>query len=57
MKSILEELYRGNLSPEEQMVPTSPEYRPLNRKISELKAEVKDRFLSVILKLLSKSLI
>ncbi|MFM9277844.1 DUF6809 family protein [Paenibacillus jiagnxiensis] len=44
MKSILEELYRGNLDPEERMVPTDPEYRPLNRKISEFMEEVKQRF-------------
>ncbi|MNZ70904.1 hypothetical protein D3C78_892550 [compost metagenome] len=43
MKSILEELYRGNLKPEERMVPKDPDYRPLNRKISELKEEVKKR--------------
>ncbi|SDF70155.1 hypothetical protein SAMN04488542_11555 [Fontibacillus panacisegetis] len=43
MKSILDELYRANLKPEERMVPTDPDYRPLNRKISELKEEVKKR--------------
>lgn len=41
MKRILEELYRGNLNPEEQLVPTDPEYRLLNRKISELMEEMK----------------
>lgn len=43
MKSILEELYRGNLNPQEQMVPTIPEYRLLNRKISYLMEELKQR--------------
>lgn len=44
MKSILEKIYYGNLNPEERMVPTDPEYRPLNRKISDLMEEVKQRF-------------
>ncbi|RCX19727.1 hypothetical protein DFP94_104181 [Fontibacillus phaseoli] len=44
MKSILEELYRGNLNPQERMVPTAPEYRLLNRKISDLMEELKQRF-------------
>ncbi|WP_178019619.1 DUF6809 family protein [uncultured Paenibacillus sp.] len=44
MKSILEEIYNGNLNPEERMVPTDPEYRSLNRKISDLMEEVKQRF-------------
>lgn len=44
MKSILGKIYYGSLNPEERMVPTDPEYRPLNRKISELMEEVKQRF-------------
>lgn len=44
MKNIIEELFYGNLSPEARIVPTDPEYRPLNRKISELMEEVKQRF-------------
>lgn len=44
MKSILEELYRGNLNPEERMIPTDPEYRQLNRKLSNLMVEAKQRF-------------
>ncbi|WP_334071366.1 MULTISPECIES: DUF6809 family protein [Paenibacillus] len=44
MKSILEELYRGNLNPEERMIPTDPEYRQLNRKLSDLMVEAKQRF-------------
>ncbi|MFB5760420.1 DUF6809 family protein [Paenibacillus medicaginis] len=44
MKSILEELYRGNLDPAEGMLPTDPEYRPLNRRITEFMEELKQRF-------------
>lgn len=44
MKSIVEELFCGNLKPEERMVPTDPDYRPLNKKISEIMQEAKDRF-------------
>lgn len=44
MKSILEELYRGNLNPDERIVPTDPEYRPLNRRITEFMEELKQRF-------------
>lgn len=35
MRSILEALYRGDMRPEEKIVPIDPEYRALNRKISE----------------------
>lgn len=44
MKSILEELYYGNLNPEELIIPQEPEYRPLNKKISALTEEYKQRF-------------
>ncbi|WP_018751155.1 DUF6809 family protein [Paenibacillus sanguinis] len=44
MKSILERIYYGNLNPEERVVPTDPEYRLLNRKVSDLMEEVKQRF-------------
>lgn len=44
MKSIIEELYYGNLHPEEHIVPSNPEYRPLTRKISALMEEAKQRF-------------
>ncbi|NWL88667.1 hypothetical protein DMN77_13930 [Paenibacillus sp. 79R4] len=43
MKSVIEELYYGNLHPEERIVPTDPEYRPLNRKISKLIEEARER--------------
>lgn len=45
MKNIIEELYYGNLHPEERIVPTDPEYRPLNRKVSKLIEEAKERLL------------
>ncbi|WHX50183.1 hypothetical protein QNH46_05830 [Paenibacillus woosongensis] len=35
MKSVLEALYCGDIRPVETIVPTDPEYRALNRKISE----------------------
>ncbi|SDH99937.1 DUF6809 family protein [Desulfosporosinus hippei] len=38
MKSILEELYNGNLYPSELIVSKDPKYRPLNRRISEIGA-------------------
>lgn len=44
MKSILEELYKGNLNPESQTVPTDPEYRSINGELSDLMLEVKQRF-------------
>lgn len=36
MKTILHELYEGKLYPEERTVSKDPEYRPLNRKISDM---------------------
>lgn len=35
MKTILEELYEGNIYPDELIVSKDPEYRPLNKKISD----------------------
>ncbi|SDE17004.1 DUF6809 family protein [Sporomusa acidovorans] len=35
MKSILEELYNGNIYPAELIFPKAPEYRPLNKRISD----------------------
>lgn len=35
MKSILKELYAGNIYPDELIVSKDPEYRPLNQKISD----------------------
>lgn len=36
MKSILEELYNGNIYPSEGIVSKDPKYRPLNKRISEI---------------------
>ncbi|GBF32095.1 hypothetical protein DCCM_0286 [Desulfocucumis palustris] len=38
MKSILEELYEGNIYPNELIISKDPEYRPLNKKISGMLA-------------------
>ncbi len=35
MKTILEELYEGNIIPYERIVSVDPEYLPLNKRISE----------------------
>lgn len=35
MKTISEELYEGNIYPDERIVSKDPEYRPLNKKISD----------------------
>ncbi len=35
MRSILEELYEGNICVDELIVSKHPEYRPLNKRISE----------------------
>lgn len=44
MKSIVEEIFYGNLRPEERIVPRDPDYRPLNKKISDLMQEAKESF-------------
>lgn len=38
MKSILEELYDGNIYPDELVTTKDPEYRPLNKRISDMLA-------------------
>jgi len=38
MKTILEELYDGNIYPDELIVSKDPEYRPLNKRISDMLA-------------------
>ena len=43
MKSILEELYHGNVSPLERLRPTNPEYYPTNHKIEEVKQYLKGK--------------
>jgi hypothetical protein len=37
MTPILEKLYYGHIRPFERIIPQDPEYRPLNRKISDIK--------------------
>ena len=43
MKSILEELFYGQIFPFERIVPQDPEYRPLNRKKSDMKQTLQAR--------------
>lgn len=43
MKSILEALYRGQIHPDETIVPSHPEYRPLGRQISAMTERWKNR--------------
>lgn len=40
MSSILEQLYSGEIRPEEVIVPKNPEYVSLNREISNLKKQL-----------------
>ncbi|MFL0557351.1 DUF6809 family protein, partial [Paenibacillus barengoltzii] len=44
MKSIVEEIFYGNLRPEERIVPRDPDYRPLNKKNFDLMQEAKESF-------------
>ncbi|GIO97124.1 hypothetical protein J14TS5_22100 [Paenibacillus lautus] len=41
MSSILEQLYFGEIRPEEVIVPKNPEYGSINKKISNLKEQLK----------------
>ena len=43
MKSILAELYNGSVYPAEQVCPTDPEYRPVNREIGEIKQYIESK--------------
>jgi len=43
MKTILEELYEGNIYPDELIIPKNPEYRPLNQKISDTIETLKEK--------------
>lgn len=36
MKTILEELYDGNIYPDELIIPKDPGYNPINQKISDM---------------------
>lgn len=44
MSNILEQLYFGEIRPEEVIVPKNPEYRTLNNKISNSKEQLKMKF-------------
>lgn len=44
MKTILEELYEGNIYPDELIIPKDPEYWPLNQKISDTIEALKEKF-------------
>jgi hypothetical protein len=43
MKSILEELFYGQIRPFERIVPQDPGYRPLNQKISGIKQMLQEK--------------
>ena len=43
MKPILEELFYGHIYPFERIVPQDPGYRPLNRKISDIKQMLQEK--------------
>ena len=43
MESILEALYRGQLHPDETIVPSHPDYRPLGRQIGAMKEQWSNR--------------
>lgn len=43
MESILTALYRGQLQPDETIVPSHPEYRPLGRQIGALTEKWRNR--------------
>ncbi|MNO25520.1 hypothetical protein D3C76_153600 [compost metagenome] len=43
MKTILEALYRGQINPDEVIVPSQPEYRSLSRQVSEQTLQWRER--------------
>lgn len=43
MFSLLGALYRGQLNPDETIVSSHPDYRPLNRKIATLREQLKNQ--------------
>ncbi|MDQ0090333.1 hypothetical protein J2T12_003747 [Paenibacillus anaericanus] len=43
MGNLLEQLYFGEIRPEEMIVPKNPEYRTLNNEISKSKEQIKMR--------------
>lgn len=45
-KSLLQQLYDGEIYPAEQIVPKSPEYRELSRKLGEEKEYLREQLLT-----------
>lgn len=43
MKTILEALYRGQINPDEMIVPSQPEYRSLSRQVSAQTLQWRER--------------
>lgn len=43
MFSVLGALYRGELNPDETVVPSHPDYRPLNRQIALLREQLRNQ--------------
>lgn len=43
MKTILEALYRGQINPDEVIVPSQPEYRAISRQVSERTVQWRER--------------
>ncbi|MBT2289161.1 hypothetical protein J7E73_08445 [Paenibacillus albidus] len=43
MKTILEALYRGQINPDEVIVPSQPEYRSVSRQVAEKTEEWRER--------------
>lgn len=43
MNSILSALYKSQLNPDETIVPSHPEYRPLNRQIATMREQWKNQ--------------
>lgn len=55
MSNILEQLYFGEIRPEEVIVPKNPEYRSLNNKISNSKEQLKMKLSENDMELLEKT--
>lgn len=55
MNSILEQLYFGEIRPEEMIVPKNPEYRSLSHEISNSKEHLKTKLSENDIELLEKT--
>ncbi|MGG3307786.1 DUF6809 family protein [Paenibacillus lautus] len=55
MSNILEQLYVGEIRPEEVIVPKNPEYRTLNNKISNSKEQLKMKLSETDMELLEET--